>query len=321
MLSFDSLKIIVAGDVMLDEYIGTHVRRISPEAPIPVAAIQKRWSVPGGAANVARNLARLGCEVTLVGIKGADENGKTLSRLLAEEGVQDGLLTVEDRPTTCKTRIIAQGQQLLRLDEEKNAPLSPAVSAALLAALNEAIAGAKALILSDYDKGLFRPVAGRTSLCSSIIASASANAVPVLADPKVSAWERYARVACITPNMMEFKEGAGISDETEERLEQAARKLMAQFQIPRILLTRSEKGMLLMEQDGQVFSIPAKAREVADVSGAGDTVIAVLAACIGKGMSWDKAARIANTAAGIVVEKAGTSPITLEELRQRGATG
>ncbi len=316
MLSFDSLKILVVGDVMLDEYISTHVSRISPEAPVPVAIIRDRWNVPGGAANVARNLAKLGCDVTLVGLKGADKGGEELSRLLMQEGIRDRLLTVENRPTIRKTRVIAQGQQLLRLDEERRTDLSPQTLAALLAATDDSFADAGAVVLSDYDKGIFQSLADGTSLCPLIISRGKANAVPVLVDPKISSWERYAGASCITPNTLEFKQVAGLTEDTDISLEQAARRLMEEFQLQRILVTRSEKGMLLMETDDQPVHIPAKAREVADVSGAGDTVIAVLAACVGKGISWHEAAEIANTAAGIVVGKAGTSPIALEELQQ-----
>ena len=315
MPCFEGLKILVVGDVMLDEYIETRVTRISPEAPVPVASVLGRRHVPGGAANVARNLARIGCRVTLVGLKGSDAAGASLVGLLHEEGIEDGLVIGSaERPTVRKCRITAQRQQLLRLDEEDGSDMSASEKDAVLAVFAAALPGCGAVILSDYAKGLFQVSASGECLTGVMIASCRERGIPVLIDPKGTGWERYEGADCITPNSAEFSEATGCDPDDLPGVEKEGEELLRRLRLKRLLITRSEKGMLLLGDGPRAASIAAVAREVADVSGAGDTVIAVLAACAAAGLAWRPAAEIANVAAGIVVGKSGTSPITKKEL-------
>lgn len=320
MFSFTGCRILVLGDSMLDEYVAARVDRISPEAPVPVARIEKRWSVPGGAANVARNLACLGCRTILAGLRGPDAAGAQLQALLEAQGIVCLLALTDERPTICKTRIVAQGQQLLRLDNEDCDDIAPATLEHLWEAVAPRLADMDAVILSDYDKGLFRRFKQGDCLTSRAIAVCRAKGVPVLVDPKGSDWSRYAQADCITPNTREMAEACGRAPEPFAELRAGADSLLSRHGIARILLTRSEKGMALLQGDGRCVEIPTQAREVADVSGAGDTVIAVAAACAARGMDWLEAARTANLAAGVVVGKAGTSSIELAELREAQRT-
>lgn len=315
MLSFTDCRILVIGDIMLDEYMATQVGRISPEAPVPVARIQKHWSVPGGAANVARNLACLGCGVMLAGLRGHDPAGEQLQRLLTAQGIKTRFEFTDDRPTPSKTRVVALGQQLLRLDNEEEADLPVETLERLWSAIQGLIPDAAAVVLSDYDKGVFRRFSSGDSLAARAIQACRENQIPVLIDPKSADWGRYAHADCITPNIRELTEAANVPEDSFEALTKGAAALMRQHGLPRILLTRSEKGMALLQHDTVPVEIPTQAREVADVSGAGDTVIAVVAVCAAKGIDWLSAAKMANMAAGVVVGKAGTSPIELAELR------
>lgn len=203
-MDFNGVRILVTGDVMLDQYIASRVNRISPEAPVPVACVAKRWTAPGGAANVARNLARLGAQARLAGLAGQDEAGKALRQELAAEGVEEGLVFSVARRTTRKTRVIAQGQQLLRLDEEQCDPLLPEESAALREKALELLPGCGAVVLSDYGKGVLLTPPGGESLCAALIAAARRQRIPVLVDPKGGDWRRYAGTQCVTPNSSEF---------------------------------------------------------------------------------------------------------------------
>ncbi len=315
MLSFTDCRVLVIGDIMLDEYMATEVGRISPEAPVPVARIQKHWSVPGGAANVARNLVCLGCKVTLAGLRGHDDAGEQLQRLLGAQGIKSRMVFTDDRPTPSKTRVVALGQQLLRLDNEEQADLPPEILEQMWGVIQEALQDAAVVVLSDYDKGVFRRFSGGDSLAVRVIAACRKRRTPVLVDPKGADWERYAHADCITPNTKELAEALNVSADSFSALREGAAVLMQRHHLPRILLTRSEKGMTLLQHGAACTEIPTQAREVADVSGAGDTVVAVTAACAAKGMDWLSAAKMANTAAGVVVGKAGTSPIELAELR------
>lgn len=318
-MEFTGVRVLVLGDVMLDHYISGRVRRISPEAPVPVACVQKRWTVPGGAANAARNLARLGVGVELVGLAGRDEAGEALRRELAAEGIGDGLVYSAARGTTRKTRIIAQGQQLLRLDEEEIVPPHPEESALLREKILERLPGCGALVLSDYGKGVLLDGADGHSLCAPVIAAARERGIPVLVDPKGGRWRRYAGAQCVTPNSAEFALACGLEagDTPDQReRESLAAALRERHGLERLLLTRGPKGMALFSPDRPPRYIRAAVREVADVSGAGDTVIATLAACVAKGLDWEESARVANTAAGVAVGKPGTAPVALSELNQ-----
>lgn len=315
MLSFTECRVLVIGDIMLDEYTETRVNRISPEAPVPVAHVRRHWSVPGGAANVARNLSCLGCGVTLVGLRAHDATGEQLQRLLEKHGIKAALEFTDDRPTPSKLRVVALGQQLLRLDDEEHADLPSDVLERVWQIIETRLSDVNAVVLSDYDKGVFRRFNEGDSLAARTIKACHERLIPVLVDPKGTDWQRYATADCITPNTQELAIAVTAPAESFALLADGARALMEQYALPRILLTRSERGMALLPRAKAAIEIPTQAREVSDVSGAGDTVIAVTAACIAKGMDWLVAARIANVAAGVVVGKSGTSPIELEELR------
>jgi D-beta-D-heptose 7-phosphate kinase/D-beta-D-heptose 1-phosphate adenosyltransferase len=314
-MNFEGVRILVVGDVMLDHYISGHVKRISPEAPVPILSVEKHWSVPGGAANVARNLVCLGVQTQLLSLIGQDATGHELDAAVREEGINSFLLA-GPRPTTRKTRILARGQQLLRQDEEQILPPRQEEMQILLRQIAELLPEQDVVILSDYDKGVLHPCADGSNLCQHVIREARRLGIPVLADPKGASWERYAGVQCITPNSAEFAVVCGrdphLPIPREERATLAA-KLRSSYALERILLTRGPRGMVLFG-DGAPYYCRAVTREVADVSGAGDTVIAILAACLGRGLAWKDSARVANMAAGIAVGKLGTASVSLGEL-------
>ncbi|MCR5814280.1 MAG: D-glycero-beta-D-manno-heptose 1-phosphate adenylyltransferase [Desulfovibrio sp.] len=299
---------------MLDRYTETQVQRISPEAPVPVANVQRRWNAPGGAANVARNLSRLGLAVTLVGARANDQSGQELACLLDQESIMAPPCLCTDRPTTCKSRILARGQQLLRLDEESCQPFSSELVKKLWQNTEHALPWAQAVILSDYGKGVFAESPKQPSLAREIIAHCRQKSIPVLVDPKGSDWSRFSYADCLTPNTRELACVLKTDNGDFEHLVQEALNLMQSLNLSRLLVTRGAKGMAMLERNGQVTELPTKAHEVCDVSGAGDTVIAVLAAAVAEGYDWIEAAKIANVAAGIVVAKVGTSPVDRDEL-------
>jgi len=311
---FDKLsrtKIIVIGDVMLDRYIWGKVERISPEAPVPVVrALKKTYSL-GGAANVANNLKGLGSNPILIGVKGTDTKGKLLSDLLAEKGIVSELLTISERPTTTKTRIMAQHQQLLRIDEEETNALTTEQEDKIFNICQKNLSKCHAVILSDYGKGVLKG-----ELCKRIIALTRSHSIPVLVDPKGTNWIRYKGATCITPNEKEFAQFTGKPFRDKEELKQHALDTIQKLDLEYLLVTRGAKGMFLIGKDGNNYTIHAKAKEVFDVSGAGDTVIATLTACVAAGENWISAAKIANITAGIVVGKLGTQPIEKQELKE-----
>jgi len=307
---FEKVTALVIGDVMLDRYLWGRVSRISPEAPVPVVKVENQTYRLGGAANVAANLAALGCRVRLLGTKGTDASGQLLSQLLAENKIEDHLLTLpQPHPTIAKTRVMSQGQQLLRLDEEETGPINPAESRALLDLALDLIADASVIILSDYGKATMD-----TFFCSTIIGHARQRLLPTLVDPKGRDWTRYKGATCITPNTAELELITGEQIISDQTLMDAGRRLFEDLQIDRLLVTRGPKGMALFTRNVPPVLIPTQARDVFDVSGAGDTVIATVAAGIAAGLDWPQAARLANIAAGIVVGKVGTNPIRAEEL-------
>ena len=311
MPDFKKTRMLVLGDVMLDRYIMGEVKRISPEAPVPVLRIKERYEVPGGAGNVANNLVKLGCETILLGVAGEDAQGAALRDLCLRNGIRTEFVVDRTRPTITKTRIVSGDQQLLRLDDEQPDILSDSARAELLESFEKNLPDCAAVILSDYGKGIFRT----PGLCQSVIALASGRGAPVFVDPKGKDWERYRGSTCITPNAAEFEEVAEASVEGEVRLVGEAEKVRKRFGAEWLLVTRGPKGMCLVGPGNAPLVIPTIAREVYDVSGAGDTVIAVLAACVAGGLNFMEAARIANTAAGIVVGKLGAQPITAAELQ------
>jgi len=318
-MNFDGVRVLVVGDVMLDHYIAGQVKRISPEAPVPVVSVAKRWSVPGGAANVARNLVRLGVDVAVAGVVGQDAAAADLRAALAAEGIVDGLTASASRRTTCKTRVLAQGQQLLRLDEEVRAPLSAEEADTLKSGLISLLQGRQAVILSDYAKGVLLEAANGVNLCRFVIDEARRLGIAVLVDPKGSDWQRYAGAHCVTPNAGEFDVACGLEPGAKldrSRRESLAAELRARHGIERLLVTRGPKGMALFSPDDAPVYCRAAVREVADVSGAGDTAIATLAASVGKGLPWAESMHLANAAAGVAVGKMGTAPVSLAELNE-----
>ncbi|MCK9283746.1 MAG: D-glycero-beta-D-manno-heptose-7-phosphate kinase [Rhodocyclaceae bacterium] len=300
-------RILIVGDVMLDRYWFGDVSRISPEAPVPVAKIERTEDRPGGAANVARNCAALGAKTALLSVVGADEPGQALAKLLAASGIDASLHEDASLNTTVKLRVVARQQQLIRIDFE-NAP-DHEVLQAKLAEFEKRLSDCDVVILSDYGKG------GLTHI-TEMIRLARAAGRPVLVDPKGDDYARYAGATVITPNRAELREVIG-RWKNEAELVARAQTLRAELNLEALLLTRSEEGMTLFSADGETHEA-AQAREVFDVSGAGDTVIATLAVMLASGATLADAMRLANRAAGIVVAKLGTAVATLDELKQLG---
>jgi D-beta-D-heptose 7-phosphate kinase/D-beta-D-heptose 1-phosphate adenosyltransferase len=311
---FSGASILVAGDVMLDRYLFGGTGRISPEAPVPVVHVRDTDDRAGGAANVAVNLVSLGVDTTLIGVVGKDDEAAALKNILEQQNIKCRFEAVKNWPTTTKTRVQSRGQQLIRLDrEEWDATGSDALTGSLKKALNSA----SAVVLSDYGKGALADVSAMIELCR------NAN-IPVLVDPKGSDFDKYRGATVLTPNQSEFESVAGVC-ETDAELVQRARNLLAQLDLGALLVTRSEKGMLLVEASDEPVFLSTRAREVFDVTGAGDTVIAVLAGALASGESLSSAAALANFAAGLVVRKTGVASVTPAEIRaalhQRGQGG
>lgn len=300
---FKRARVLVVGDVMLDRYWFGDVSRISPEAPVPVVLIQRTEERPGGAANVARNITALDGGATLLSVVGKDEAGETLEKLVRREKVKASLHRDPAISTTVKLRVIGQQQQLLRIDFER-AP-SHEVLAAKLDEYERLVGEADAVVLSDYGKGGLLHV-------NQMIAAARRRGKPVLVDPKGADYERYRGATVLTPNRSEFREVTGRwSDEAD--LARRAQQLRADLDLEALVVTRSEEGMSLFTAN-ESWHEPTQAREVYDVSGAGDTVIGVLALMVASGANLHAAMRVANHAAGIVVGKLGTAVATREEL-------
>lgn len=302
--AFEKAKVLVVGDVMLDRYWGGPTGRISPEAPVPVVKIEQIEDRPGGAANVALNIATLGGLVHLAGLVGQDETAEALTQGIQTLGVEPQWLRVEDKPTITKLRVLSRNQQLIRLDFED--AFAPSDSEKLLSQSEALLDNVGVVVLSDYAKGALDNPTG-------FIAKAKAKGVKVLVDPKGSDFARYRGASLLTPNMSEFELVVGpITSEAD--LVEKAKGLLKEFDLEAMLVTRSEKGMTLITADEPELHIPTVAREVYDVTGAGDTVISALATAIAAGSDLPQACAIANTAAGIVVGKLGTSTVSRIEL-------
>jgi len=311
---FTGKHIVVLGDVMLDEFIWGRVRRISPEAPVPVVEVDRQTLALGGAGNVVSNLVTLGATPTPIGVLGADAGADRLRDAFSELGVRADRLVVDAaRPTTVKTRIIAHSQQVVRADRESRAPVSSETEARVIEAFSNEIETADAVVVSDYGKGLLTP-----GLLSQALTAARQRGLIVCLDPKMRNFVHYQPVTVITPNNQEAAEASGILIEGEQTLTEAGRKLIASIDARAVLITRGEEGMALFVRGGQggadVTHIPTVAREVYDVTGAGDTVIATLALALAGGASLEEAAVLANHAAGVVVGKVGTASVTRDEL-------
>ncbi|MCG0999185.1 MAG: D-glycero-beta-D-manno-heptose-7-phosphate kinase [Acetobacter persici] len=309
-MDFSSVSVLCLGDVMLDRFLYGTMERISPEAPVPVLLLESRREMPGGAGNVANNIISLGGRAILVGLVGQDEAGAVLREALSQQDrVVDATVRTTARPTICKTRFIAVHQQVVRADEESRVPLQPEEAEALCRAIDAQIDQVQAVVVSDYGKGVCSP-----AVLTHVFAMARARSIPVFVDPKTADYTQYRGATCITPNAKELALASGMPVVTEEQAELAARTVMAHADAAAILATRSEKGMMLVRRDGPVLSVPARAREVFDVSGAGDTVIATMALGVGAGMTFEQAMRVANAAAGVVVGKLGTATADIQEV-------
>lgn len=302
--------IAVIGDVMVDRYIVGSVNRISPEAPVPVLVHGAERIVPGGAANVAANAAALGAPVLLVGLVGADaEAGQLAAALATYPGIDlAGLVADTTRPTITKTRVMSGRQQIVRIDAEVVAPPAEETVARLVAAAEAAVAQSAVVVLSDYAKGVLSD-----RVIAAAIAAARAAGVPVIVDPKRRTFEAYAGASLVTPNRLELAAATGLRDATDAEAAAAAAAAGAQFGGD-VLVTRAEKGMTLWRRDGRVLHVPAQAREVFDVSGAGDTALAALAVSLASGHTLETSVYFANAAAAVAVGKIGTAVVTRAEL-------
>jgi D-beta-D-heptose 7-phosphate kinase/D-beta-D-heptose 1-phosphate adenosyltransferase len=301
---FSRASVLVVGDVMLDRYLFGGTSRISPEAPVPIVHVLENEDRAGGAANVAVNLARLGVNTRLLGVVGEDEEAHALEVTMAGSDVECAFTRVSGWPTITKTRVQSRGQQLIRLDREE--PM-PSGSSELTKSLVENLASANAVVLSDYGKGSLTDIVAMITACRDA-------GVPVFIDPKGSDFEKYRGATAITPNQGEFEGVAGRCT-NEEDLVSRAREMLERLDLSALLVTRSEKGMLLIEGSDEPLFLSARAREVFDVTGAGDTVIAVLAGALAAGESLSSAAALSNLAAGLVVGKIGVASVTPSELR------
>ena len=301
---FSTIRVLVAGDVMLDRYWHGGTSRISPEAPVPVVLVNGVEERAGGAGNVALNIAALGSTVELLGYCGHDEAGTRLLALLEQAGIRCAVERTDRFPTIVKLRVLSRHQQLIRLDfEERCQGLDPET---LIARFETKLAEVDAVVLSDYGKGTLREV-------SSLIARARAAGKPVLADPKGTEFDRYRGASVITPNRGEFEAVAGPCRDERELLEKG-QAMLNRLELDALLITRGEQGMSLLQKNRPAQHLPAHAKEVYDVTGAGDTVISVLAAACAAGCDWLEATRLANVAAGLVVGKLGAAHVTREEL-------
>jgi D-glycero-beta-D-manno-heptose-7-phosphate kinase len=311
--SFREKRILVLGDMMLDRFIWGSVSRISPEAPVPVVEITRETTCLGGAANVAMNIRALGgCPIPF-GVLGCDSEGERVTSEFRSLGAPvEGLVVDPDRATSIKTRIIAHHQQVCRTDREDRTPISAEIQKRLVASFRAALDGAEALIVSDYAKGLVTP-----RLMRELLPLAKSKGKVVCIDPKVSNMGVYRPATVITPNSLEAERASGVTIGNTRDLVRAGKKILRQTGAEHLLITRGEAGMALFESDTRVTHIPTVAREVFDVTGAGDTVISTLALGIAAGLTMLHAAILSNFAAGIVVGKLGTASVTPDELIAR----
>jgi len=309
---FPNRKLIVLGDLMLDEFIWGEVRRISPEAPVPVVEVKRESWHLGGAGNVVSNLIELGAKALPIGIIGDDEAGRLMARKFAERGADTrGLILDPSRPTTRKTRIVAHSQQMVRADRENSSPISVGIEDKVIAGFSAALAEAEAVIVSDYDKGLLTP-----RVLEEVISATHKAGKIVCLDPKIKNFLNYQKVDVITPNQPEAERASGIEIVDDVSLIAAAHRIRELLDCINVLITRGEYGMSLLDAEDKLTHIPTVAREVYDVTGAGDTVIATLTLAMAAGAGVADAAVIANHAAGVVVAKVGTATVTPTELAE-----
>jgi len=307
---FVGRRVLVVGDVMLDEYIWGEVERISPEAPVPVVQVRRESAVPGGAANVANNIRALGGEVFLAGLRGEDAAGRRLSRLLRRSGIDiSGLVSDRSRPTITKSRVLAGHQQAIRIDREVTSPIEPEVRRQLQKAIRRLLPRMEAVVLEDYAKGLLTE-----EVIREVISLASRRGIPVIVDPNANNFFRFPDATLVTPNHKEALTAAGLP--RSSAIETVGRKLLRKWGARSVLVTLGEDGMCLFEGRRRPYHIGTVAREVFDVSGAGDTVVGTLALSLAAGGDLREAAGLANRAAGVVVGKLGTATVNHAEIRK-----
>jgi len=306
---FAGVRVVVLGDLMLDRYITGRVRRISPEAPVPVVEVERTFERPGGAANVAANVRALGAVTTVIGLIGTDPDGDRLRAVLAEAGLSsEGVIAPAHHSTTVKTRIVAHGQQIVRVDRESTDVLDDDTAGAVIHAFRR-VDDPDVVILSDYAKGVLS-----TRVCSEVIRRCHERGIPVIVDPKGTDYRRYADATAITPNQLEAAQALGIQNADELSFERAREHFLDELGMDAALITRGELGMTLLIPSHSPIQLPATARDVADVTGAGDTAASVFAVAVAVGGSFQDAAFLANAAAGIVVGKSGTALVSPDEL-------
>jgi D-glycero-beta-D-manno-heptose-7-phosphate kinase len=316
LATFAGKRIAVLGDLMVDRYTWGSVRRVSPEAPVPVVEVESESARLGGAANVANNIHALGGVPILIGLIGNDHTGGMLVDLVREQGFPThGIIRDSARPTTIKTRVISQSQHVVRIDHESKLPCAPPLRMAMMDVLRAEIAHLDGIVLEDYNKGVLSK-----ELIEEAIALARANKVPVTVDPKFDNFLEYRNVTVFKPNRREAEEALGGRLKTEQDIERAGRQLLDVLRAENVLLTRGEDGMTLFESDGTITHTPTVATNVQDVSGAGDTVIATLTMALASGATMREACALANCASGVVVGAVGIVPIRPDELRASALT-
>lgn len=314
--TFSQQKILVIGDLILDHYVFGKVNRISPEAPIQIFDFKQDEYRLGGAANVAGNLVSLGCDITLSGCLGNDTSANVMLDILQQKHIHsDGIIQDEERPTTIKTRFIAQGQHLLRVDQEDKKNINAKLEEKFQNYILQNIQNYHSIIISDYAKGFLLP-----SICNSVIMIANEYKIPVFVGPKGNNWEKYKGAYLLSANRSETEVIAQRALPTNEDVIQAGNEIIEKFQLTAMLITLSAEGMLLCIKGNEHIYLPTQAKEVYDVVGAGDTVLAMMALSMTAKHSWKVSMNIANAAAGIVVGKVGTSLITTEELLKLNMT-
>lgn len=320
MINIDDFKKVTAlviGDLMIDEYLWGSVDRISPEAPVPVVCVEKETHAIGGAGNVINNLVAMGAKVFAIGTAGTGTAGRMIFKKLDELGVEtDGIISEPDRPTTRKTRVIASSQQVLRIDREINKNITADTLDKLVKKIRDKILKVDLVILSDYDKGLLTK-----ELIRETVKLAKKHKVLTLADPKSLDFSKYKQVSILTPNRKEASLAANMDIKSNQDLIAAGQKIMDKVKLEKLLITCGKDGMMLFEKNKGPYAIASKARQVFDVSGAGDTVISLLALGLAVGASFKDSAMVANEAAGIVVAKVGTATASIDELKQALANG
>lgn len=308
--NFPNARVLVIGDIMVDEYIWGKVSRISPEAPVPVVNVTKETLLLGGAANVVNNIRALGGRVSLAGVIGPDDMGRKVVHELRRIGVDtEGVIVEKERPTTVKTRIVAHSQQMVRYDRESKSIINPDSIQKLVSYLRSRLDAIDAIVISDYSKGVISE-----DLLKEVLGIAQGKTIVV--DPKIGNFPFYSGVTAITPNHHEAAEGAGININNEKDVIRAGQAIIERLKCKSVLVTRGEEGMSLFEENGDVTHIPTVAKEVYDVTGAGDTVISAFTLALAAGAGFKEAAYLSNYAAGIVVGKVGTATVTADEIRE-----